>query len=292
MGIFTKQINKDFYIQNNRIHLTPEYISRNQKYFKKITGSRFFSILGESKFSSPVKTWAQMVNIYKEEIDPTIANAGCTIEPMVRSYVEKHFDIKFKFWNPSEINFDCFHENEIFGGIPDGEPIDSNGNLAYDKGEPMLEIKTSSADKLKFTTINNNLVMQKDANGRPIVTIPGQKRKEWFDENGDATIPKEYVYQLALYLYLRNAKKGLFAVCFLKPEDYMHPEQLDINKADLIFVEMDLENHKWIYQEVEKAKQWYLDHMTKNYVSPELNYNDIKWLEEHYNAPYNTLTKK
>lgn len=283
MGSFTKQLNKDFFIKNNHLVLSPEYIQRNKKYFKKITGSRFYSILGESKFSSPVKTWAQMVNIYKEEIDPTIANAGITIEPIMRKYVENNIDIKFKFWNPSEIKYDCFHENEIFGGIPDGEPVDASGNFLYKEGAPMLEIKTSSEDKLKFVTLNNNLVMQKDSSGRPIVVAKEAKKKEWFDAKGNAVIPKEYVYQLALYLYLRKAKKGLFAVCFLKPDDYMNPEKFDINNANLLFVEMNLDDVKWIDEEVEKAKQWYFKHMSGNYISPELTYSDKEWLKQHFN---------
>ena len=283
MGLFTKQLNKDFFIKDNHLVLSPEYIQRNKKYFKKITGSRFYSVLGESKYSSPVKTWAKMVNIYKEEIDPTIANAGITIEPIMRQYVEKNIDIKFKFWNPSEIKYDCFHENEIFGGIPDGEPVDSNGNFLYKEGAPMLEIKTSSEDKLKFTTLNNNLVMQKDSTGRPIVVTKEAKKKEWFNAKGEAIIPKEYVYQLALYLYLRKAKKGLFAVCFLKTADYVNPEKFDIEHADLLFVEMNLDDINWIDIEVEKAKQWYFKHMSGNYISPELTYSDKEWLKQHFN---------
>ena len=283
MGSFTKQLNKDFFIKDNHLVLSPEYIQRNRKYFKKITGSRFYSILGESKYSSPVKTWAQMVNLYKEEIDPTIANAGCTIEPIMRQYVEKNFDIRFKFWNPSEIKYDCFHEDEIFGGSPDGEPVDAQGHFLYKEGAPMLEIKTSSEDKLKFTTLNNNLVMQKDASGKPIVVTAGAKKKEWFDPNGNAIIPKEYVYQLALYLYLRKAKKGLFAVCFLKSNDYVSPEKFDSNNANLLFVEMNLDDVKWIDGEIERAKEWYAKHMSGNYVSPELTYQDKEWLKQHFN---------
>ena len=52
---FTKQINKDFYIKDNRIYLSDEYFNKNRKYFKKITGSRFASILNLNQFTSPVQ---------------------------------------------------------------------------------------------------------------------------------------------------------------------------------------------------------------------------------------------
>ena len=52
---FTKQLNKDFYIKDNRIHLSDEYYNKNKKYFKKITGSRFASILRLNQYVSPVQ---------------------------------------------------------------------------------------------------------------------------------------------------------------------------------------------------------------------------------------------
>ena len=42
---FIKKINKDFFIRANKIILTEAYVSKNRWKFKKITGSRFSSIL-------------------------------------------------------------------------------------------------------------------------------------------------------------------------------------------------------------------------------------------------------
>jgi hypothetical protein len=44
-----------------------------------------------------------MVNLYKDVMDPTLAQAGNVIEPKIRNYVTEQLGIKFKVHNPSEI---------------------------------------------------------------------------------------------------------------------------------------------------------------------------------------------
>jgi len=53
---FTKNINKDFIIDQDRVRLTSEYLQNNQKFFKKITGTRLAAILGRNAYTSPFKT--------------------------------------------------------------------------------------------------------------------------------------------------------------------------------------------------------------------------------------------
>jgi hypothetical protein len=66
-----------------------------------------------------------------------------------------------------------FKENKIFGGIPDGEPVDSNNKLAYKDNKPMLEIKTTSKDSLVYKFNKNNAMeMVKDENGLPKIKEP------------------------------------------------------------------------------------------------------------------------
>ncbi|MCQ2748267.1 MAG: hypothetical protein MJ223_03460 [Mycoplasmoidaceae bacterium] len=64
----------------------------------------------------------------------------------------------------------------MFGGIPDGEPVNEAGLVDYSTNKPMLEIKTSSIDKLSYKTQKGIMHMQKDANGLPLVKVPGEKK--------------------------------------------------------------------------------------------------------------------
>ncbi len=272
---FVKKNNSDFKIENNRIVLSKEYLEQNKFLFKKITGTRFASILKLNKYASPVKTWATIVNIYKESIDPTLAKVGNAIEPKIRDYVQSVLGCKYLCHNPFEVKWDAFKEDQYFGGIPDGEPVDSNGKIDYSKF-PMLEVKTSSIDAFVYKKVNNVLQMQKDDNGYPLVKQTNQKKDSWFT-NGEICIPDEYKYQLALYMYLRNITKGMFAVAFLTGEDYVHPENYKVNDRHVYLVEMNLTNRTKLEQQIEYARNWYKEFVEKG-ISPELSIDDRKWL--------------
>ena len=276
---FTKIYNKDFFIKDNRIVLSKEYLQANRKRFKKITGSRFASILNQSNYVSAVKTWAMMVNIYTEPMEELFANAGNIIEPKIKDWVCQKTGINYKQYNPSSIGYDVFKDNEIFGGIPDGEPIDSSGNLLYPK-EPILEIKTSSIDSFVFRKINNQFVLQKNIDGSPCVKIPNEKRLKWF-KNNDIVIPSEYMYQLGLYCYLRNVNKGIFAICFLETSDYIKPNECNINDREIRLVDFEI-NLNEFKKNIEYGNKWY-----KNFIetgmSPKLTKEDREWFNAEAN---------
>lgn len=272
---FIKKNNVDFKIIDNCIKLTPDYITSNAKKFKKITGSRFASVLGINKYTTPVLTWAIMVGIYKELMDPILSNAGNVIEPKIRDYVSNKLNINFISYDPIKINWDVFTDNSIFGGIPDGEPIDSNGKLLYPNA-PMLEIKTSSTDSLVYKNINSELKMILGNDGLPIAKKINGKKEQWFID-GKINVSDEYKMQLGLYLYLRNINKGIFAICFLEREDYIFPEKCDIKNRDIKLVELNLKREK-ILPFIKQAEIWYQQHILTG-VSPQLSESDMMWLK-------------
>lgn len=270
---FKKEFNKDFFIKDNRIHLSKEFFNSNKP--KKITGSRLATVLGLDSFTSPVKVWAIMNNIYFETMDPIYSEAGNIIEPKINEYVSELLETKFKVYNPFEIKWDAFPENKIFGGIPDGEPIDNNGKFLYPE-KRMLEIKTASLDSFLFKKEQNNFVLQKDIKGMPIVKTKNGNLKKWFDDNGQITIPKQYLMQLGLYCYLRNISKGVFAIAFLNVEDYLNPKKVDINERRVELVNFDLESEDFKNNYITKATKWYEDFISEG-ISPEFSDADLKW---------------
>jgi hypothetical protein len=118
-----------------------------------------------------------MVNLFKDEMDETLSTVGNIVELILKKHAETVLNQKYITHDPKLIEWDAFHENEIFGGIPDGEPL-INDRIDYSSGLPMLEIKTSSIDKLQYRTVNGALKMSKDENGVPVVSKPGEKKKE------------------------------------------------------------------------------------------------------------------
>jgi len=276
---FIKTKNKDFFIQDGRIVLSKEYMKENAWRFKKLTGSRFSGIFGDSKFSGPLKTWCQMVGIYTEPMDELIANVGNTLEPKIRDFVSKLYGIQFQSYIPSECKWDVFKDvHPILGGIPDGEAKDENGNVIHDKNHPILEIKTMSSDKFDYKKVDGVFVLQKD-NGMPKVKEGGEGKNKLnhLDAKGKIVIPTEYKYQLALYLYLRKAKYGMFAVCFTKLEDYKDPAACDVNERDIRIAHFELPDN--FAGQVEYAIDWYKKYIKGGY-SPLLTEDDMKWLSE------------
>lgn len=276
---FTKQKNQDFYIKDKRIFLTDSYKNKFATKFKKITGSRFYNVLGLNELSSSFKTWCMMVNIYQEPMDEMLANAGNIIEPKVRTWVEQHTNQKYLVYDPKQCQYDVFSDNKIFGGIPDGEPL-HNGKIDYSNA-PMLEIKTSSIDNFLYKNIDHVFVLQKDENNHPIVKSIGTKRQKWFNADNEVVIPPEYLFQLGLYCYLRNVTKGLFAICFLTKEDYINPSACDVNQREIQLVNFDvdlMEFKQWII----KAEEWYHQHIISG-ISPIMNEADEQLVNDLLN---------
>lgn len=271
---FIKKNNIDFSLVDNEIKLSDDYIKSNAFRFKKITGTRFASILNLNKYTSPVKMWSMMVNIYNEPMDDMYALAGNIIEPKIHRYICDKLKIEFKQYVPNQIGWDVFKENKIYGGIPDGEPIDLTGKFLYPE-MPMLEIKTTSIDSFKFKKEGNNFVLCKDENNNPIVKNIGEKKKSWFDINNEIIIPNEYKFQLGLYCYLRNITKGVFAICFLETDDYINPTKVDINKREIKIVDFNLEREQFS-QFVNFGEQWYKKYILKG-TSPKLSNDDLIW---------------
>ncbi|XQP55985.1 MAG: MPN551 family DNA-binding protein [Mycoplasmoidaceae bacterium] len=278
---FVKQLNKDFVIRDDHFELTPEYIKANSFKFKKITGTRLSSIIGKNKYTSPLKQWCCMTGLYTEPIDPTVAKLGMYVEPKVRDYVSNNLNIKFKDYVPSEVKWDVFKNiDDVFGGIPDGEPVDEDGNLDYASGKPMLEIKTSSIDAFVYKTEKGLLRMQKDEQGYPLIKEPGKKKLSWFGADGKLAISDEYKYQLGLYLYLRKVNTGMFAVCFLTKEDYLHPENFKIEDHEVYLRNLKITNFDVFEKQViEPARTWYRRYI-KDGISPTITEADKQWLKE------------
>ncbi len=278
---FTKKPNFDFKIENNKIVLGKDYLFKNKKYFKKITGSRLASILGLNSFTTPVKAWAIMTNIFKDEMDPTLLETGIIIEPKIKKYVEKKLNIHYLTYNPIKVKFDIFNDNDIFGGIPDGEPIELTGKINYDLG-PMLEIKTSSYDAFVFKNEKNVLKLIKDSNNIPLVKVKNKKYESWFNEN-KINIPTEYAYQLGLYMFLRKINNGLFAVSFIEKQYYANPNAFIPNEKNTYLINFKINNIDSFSKKIDQAREWYQKYILTG-ISPELTPEDMKWIKNELDS--------
>lgn len=164
---------------------------------KKLTGTRFASILGLNKWNTPFQTWCDItkaVDIPFEDTKYTLA--GKAIEPKQIAYMREAYGMDNLVDPTQEFGADFFKKtwgnfftDPIFGGMWDSILKDEDGNV-----EGVLEFKTTS---------------------RP---------QDWLDDDGNMNPPEYYALQVALYAYLLNVDYVILIVSFLQDKDYDDPE--------------------------------------------------------------------
>ena len=176
------------WLDGNKIQIIPP------KRPKKLTGTRFATILGLNPWSTPFESWCEVTRTYQKPFEDTIYTiAGKTIEPKQAEYMKQTYFMS-NLVTPTDIwgkdyfrqtYGDFFRESPVLGGMWD--------YLLYGKdGKPttVLEMKTS------------------------------KRVEDWKDD-----IPEYYALQAALYAYLLGVDEVIMVASFLEPKDYDAPEK-------------------------------------------------------------------
>lgn len=176
------------WLDDNKIQIIPP------KRPKKLTGTRFATILGLNPWSTPFEIWCEVTRTYQKPFEDTIYTiAGKTIEPKQAEYMKQTYFMS-NLVTPTDIwgkdyfrqtYGDFFKESPVLGGMWD--------YLLYGKdGKPttVLEMKTS------------------------------KRVEDWKDD-----IPEYYALQAALYAYLLGVDEVIMVASFLEPKDYDAPEK-------------------------------------------------------------------
>lgn len=176
------------WLDGNRIQIIPP------KRPKKLTGTRFATILGLNPWSTPFEIWCEVTRTYQKPFEDTIYTiAGKTIEPKQAEYMKQTYFMS-NLVTPTDIwgkdyfrqtYGDFFKESPVLGGMWD--------YLLYGKdGKPttVLEMKTS------------------------------KRVEDW-----KVDIPEYYALQAALYAYLLGVDEVIMVASFLEPKDYDNPEK-------------------------------------------------------------------
>lgn len=208
------------WLDSNQIQITPP------KRTKKVTGTRFATILGLNPWSTPFKMWCAITKTYEKPFEDTIYTiAGKTIEPKQAEYMKKSYGMDLitptdrygedyfnKTWG------DFFPENPHFGGMWDYLGVNENGEV-----DTVLEMKTT-------------------------------KRIE--DWQNDA--PEYYALQAALYAYLLGVDNVIMVASFLDEKDYTDPSKYVPNIKNTITVEFKVsERYPDFERMVSEVKSWW-----------------------------------
>lgn len=217
----------------NHIEVTPP------KRCKKITGTRFATVMGLNPWSTPFEIWCAVTKTYEKPFEDTIYTiAGKTIEPKQAEYMKKAYamtnlvtptdmygeDYFKKTWG------DFFRDVDIFGGLWD--------YLLYEDGKPttVLEMKTT------------------------------KRSEDW--ANG---VPEYYALQAALYAYLLGVDDVIMVCSFLEAKDYEHPENFVPSARNTIALDFKLsERYPDFAEKIAWVTDWWNTHVVTG-VSPEFD---------------------
>lgn len=213
------------WLDSKQIQITPP------KRTKKVTGTRFATVLGLNPWSTPFEMWCAITKTYEKPFEDTIYTiAGKTIEPKQAEYMKKSYGMDLitptdrygqdyfnKTWG------DFFPENPYFGGMWDYLGVDENGTV-----DTVLEMKTT-------------------------------KRIE--DWQNDA--PEYYALQAALYAYLLGVDNVIMVASFLEEKDYEDPSKFVPNIKNTITVEFKVsERYPDFERMVAEVKSWWGEYVT------------------------------
>lgn len=213
------------WLDSNQIQITPP------KRTKKVTGTRFATILGLNPWSTAFEMWCAITKTYEKPFEDTIYTAaGKTIEPKQAEYMKKSYGMDLisptdrygedyfnKTWG------DFFPENPHFGGMWDYLGVDEDGKV-----DTVLEMKTT-------------------------------KRIE--DWQNDA--PEYYALQAALYAYLLGIDNVIMVASFLEEKDYADPSKYIPSVKNTITVEFKVsERYPDFERMVQEVESWWGEYVT------------------------------
>ena len=212
------------WLEGNRLQIDPP------KRTKKITGTRFATILGLNPWSTAFEMWCAITKTFELPFEDTIYTvAGKTIEPKQAEYMKKSYGMDLitptdrygadyfnKTWG------DFFPDSKHLGGMWDFLGVDKNGVV-----DTVLEMKTT-------------------------------KRIE--DWQNDA--PEYYALQAALYAYLLGVDNVVMVASFLEEKDYADPSKYVPNVKNTITVEFKVsERYPDFAEKVAQVEQWWADYV-------------------------------
>lgn len=238
------------WLEGNRIQIAPP------KKTKKITGTRFATILGLNPWSTAFEMWCAITKTYEKPFEDTIYTiAGKTIEPKQAAYMKKSYAMDIitptDIWGKDYFNKtwgDFFPDSPHLGGMWDYLSQGEDGKV-----DAVLEMKTT------------------------------KRAEDWEND-----VPEYYALQAALYAYLLAVDDVIMVASFLEENDYEDPKKFKPSAKNTITVEFKVsERYPDFAEKVARVEKWWEDHVDTG-ISPE--YDEKKDAEILTALRTNTLT--
>ncbi len=206
---------------------------------KKMTATRFATVLGLNAWSTPFEAWCAITRTYEEPFEDTIYTvAGKVIEPKICDYLRSRYFMDIK--SPTDVYGEDYFKKtwgDFFGGV------DVLGGMWDFLGDDfVVEVKTT------------------------------KRAEDWLDADGKPNPPIYYKLQASLYAYLLGFDHVVMTGSFLTDKDYTNPENFTPTVENTILVEFDLSTEYPTFKEdyVDPALEWWKAHVETG-ISPDFD---------------------
>lgn len=220
-------------IKNNTVVVDPP------KKPKKLTATRFATIMGLNAWSTPFSAWCEMTRTYEEPFEDSIYTiAGKVIEPKICDYLRERYFMDIK--SPTDVYGpdyfkktwgDFFHDVEALGGMWD-----------FLGDDFVVEVKTT------------------------------KRVEDWRGVDGKVEPPIYYKLQASLYAYLLGFDNVVMTCSFLQDKDYANPEDFVPTVDNTVVIEFKLSEAFPTFKEsyIDPALKFWRDHVLTG-ISPEFD---------------------
>lgn len=221
------------WLKDNRIKIDPPLKT------KKITGTRFATILGLNPWSTEFEIFCAITKTYEAPFEDTVyTKAGKTIESKQAEYMKNSYGMDIisptDVWGKDYFKKtwgDFFPDSKHLGGMWDFLLKGEDGET-----EAVLEMKTT------------------------------KRAEDWKDD-----VPEYYALQAALYAYLLGVDDVIMVASFLEEKDYDNPEEFVPSAKNTITVEFKVsERYPDFKEKVARVEKWWNDHVVTG-ISPQFD---------------------
>lgn len=186
------------FLKDGRIKVDPP------KKPKKLTATRFATIMGLNKWSTPFAAWCEMTRTYEAPFEDTIYTiAGKVIEPKICEYLRNRFFMDIK--SPTDKYGPDYFRKTWGDFFPDVEGLGGMWDFLGD--DFVVEVKTT------------------------------KRVEDWKGADGTVEPPIYYKLQACLYAYLLGFDDVVMTCSFLEDKDYQNPEDFIPNASNTVVIE-------------------------------------------------------
>ena len=207
------------FIDGNRIEVDPP------KKPKKLTATRFATILGLNAWSTPFSAWCEITRTYEAPFEDSIYTiAGKVIEPKIINYLNDVMFMDIK--SPTDVYGADYFKKTWGDFFPDQKELGGMWDALGD--DFVVEIKTT------------------------------KRAEDWAID-----VPIYYKLQACLYAYLLGFENVVMTASFLEDKDYANPELFEPSYKNTKIYEFKLSEAFPTFKEsyIEPALKWWSEHV-------------------------------